>query len=107
MRLRRPSTRRERARVPNGQHSFGPRRLRARHNSKRADLGYHPRDILNGKKFAAFDSINPRTTVTHRQIKDRLGKIWDVWQVYPTSTERRLVQRRVKREDRTDSIERR
>jgi hypothetical protein len=45
--------------------------------------------------------------VTHRQIKDRLGKIWDVWQVYPTSTERRLVQRRVKRQDRTDSLERR
>jgi hypothetical protein len=47
------------------------------------------------------------TTVTHRQIKDRLGKMWDVWQVYPTSRERRLVQRRVKQEDRRDSLERR
>lgn len=45
--------------------------------------------------------------MTHRQFKDRQGKIWDVWQVHPSAAERRFVQRRVKNEDRSDSLERR
>ena len=45
--------------------------------------------------------------MTHREFKDRLGKIWNVWQVHPSSTERRLMQRRVKSDDRTDAVERR
>jgi hypothetical protein len=45
--------------------------------------------------------------VTHRQFKDRQGKIWDVWQVHPSAAERRFVQRRVKDEDRRDNLERR
>jgi hypothetical protein len=45
--------------------------------------------------------------VTHRQFKDRQGRIWDVWQVHPSAAERRFVQRRTRDEDRTDSSERR
>ena len=43
----------------------------------------------------------------HRQFKDGKGKIWDVWQVHPTSLERRLFQRRMKDEERVDAAERR
>jgi hypothetical protein len=43
----------------------------------------------------------------YRQFKDRQGKIWDVWQVHPTSLERRFFQRRVKDEERVDAAERR
>jgi len=47
------------------------------------------------------------SSVTHRQFKDRQGRIWDVWQVHPSAAERRFVQRRTKDEDRIDSTERR
>ena len=43
----------------------------------------------------------------HRQFTDRQGRIWDVWQVHPTSLERRFFQRRVKDEERVDAAERR
>lgn len=43
----------------------------------------------------------------HRKFEDRQGKVWDVWQVQPTSLERRLIQRRVKDEERVDAAERR
>jgi hypothetical protein len=45
--------------------------------------------------------------VTQRTFKDRLGKIWDVWQVHPSAAERRFVQRRVKKEERSEATERR
>jgi hypothetical protein len=45
--------------------------------------------------------------VTHRTFKDKLGKIWDVWQVHPSAAERRFVQRRVHDEERSDTTERR
>jgi hypothetical protein len=45
--------------------------------------------------------------VTHRTFKDRLGKIWDVWQVHPSAAERRFSQRRVKDDERSDMTERR
>jgi hypothetical protein len=45
--------------------------------------------------------------VTHRQFKDKLGKLWNVWQVHPSAAGRRFSQRRVKDEDRSDSSERR
>lgn len=45
--------------------------------------------------------------MTHRQFKDRQGKIWDVWQVHPASLERRFSQRRVKDEERVDAAEKR
>lgn len=28
--------------------------------------------------------------MTHRRIKDRDGKVWDVWEVYPEAVERRM-----------------
>lgn len=43
----------------------------------------------------------------YRTFKDRVGKIWDVWQVHPSAAERRFVQRRVHDEPRTDAKERR
>jgi hypothetical protein len=43
--------------------------------------------------------------VTHRQFKDRQGRIWDVWQVHPQAAERRFFQRRVKEEMRSDTAE--
>ena len=45
--------------------------------------------------------------MTHRQFRDRQGRLWDVWQVHPAAAERRFVQRRVRSDDRTDSAERR
>ncbi|HZE08666.1 MAG TPA: hypothetical protein VE110_07890 [Gemmatimonadaceae bacterium] len=45
--------------------------------------------------------------MTHRQFKDRLGRLWDVWQVHPAAAERRYSQRRVKEEPVADSAERR
>lgn len=45
--------------------------------------------------------------MTHRTFKDKLGKLWDVWQVHPTAAERRFSQRRQHDDDRTDSAERR
>lgn len=45
--------------------------------------------------------------MTHRTFKDQHGKIWDVWQVYPSAAERRFSQRRVHEEERTDTTERR
>jgi hypothetical protein len=45
--------------------------------------------------------------VTHRTFKDKLGKLWDVWQVHPAAAERRFSQRRQHDDDRTDSAERR
>ena len=45
--------------------------------------------------------------MTHRTFKDKLGKIWDVWQVHPSAAERRFFQRRVHDEERSDTTERR
>ena len=45
--------------------------------------------------------------MTHRTFKDRLGKIWDVWQVQPSAAERRFFQRRVHEDERSDTTERR
>jgi hypothetical protein len=45
--------------------------------------------------------------VTHRQFKDREGKVWDVWQVHPSAVERRYTDRRVKDEERWDKMDRR
>jgi len=45
--------------------------------------------------------------LTHRSFKDRKGLHWDVWEVKPTASERRYLQRRVHEDDRTDSAERR
>lgn len=32
--------------------------------------------------------------MTHRQLRDALGVMWDVWEVHPSLTERRLMQER-------------
>jgi len=45
--------------------------------------------------------------VTHRQFKDRNGKVWDVWQVHPSAAERRYTDRRVKDEERSINVDRR
>ncbi|MFN2637259.1 MAG: hypothetical protein ABR585_09550 [Gemmatimonadaceae bacterium] len=45
--------------------------------------------------------------MTPRSFKDRAGKLWDVWQVHPSSTERRFGERRVNKEKRSDALERR
>ena len=62
-----------------------------------------------GKHFATRERRLSRCAnwVTHRQFKDRQGKVWDVWQVHPTALERRFSQRRVKDEERVDAVERR
>ena len=45
--------------------------------------------------------------MTHRTFKDKLGKLWDVWQVHPSQAERRFAQRRVNKEELKDTVERR
>ena len=43
--------------------------------------------------------------MTHRQLRDAHGIVWDVWEVHPSLTERRLTRER--RATRRDSPERR
>ncbi len=45
--------------------------------------------------------------VTHRQFKDRQGKLWDVWQVHPSAAERRFGPRRARDNERSGPNERR
>lgn len=43
--------------------------------------------------------------MTHRQLRDAQGIVWDVWEVHPTLTERRLMKER--RAARRDTLQRR